>query len=283
MKKTITLILIAVFVTGFLTGCKKKDKGDPPVLPPVESMVIDFRNFENSGKSGEAPVPGSKDVENSNWLFAAGVAMIWKGVIVTALAIPASAFQAAVSRTPVYLDNKKWQWTYDVTVTVNQVSATYKARLTGQIRTSDVLWEMYISKEGAGAFAEFLWFSGTSNLDASSGQWIVNHSSQYPEPVLQIDWTKSGTSVGKITYTYVRSLTNQRVADPFNTSFIEYGLTTGTLNCYYKIYYHNEQGFASVDVEWSTSGKHGRVKSLAWFGNTSWYCWDGNYVNISCE
>lgn len=283
MNKVITLILLAAFATGFLTGCKKKDKGDPPVIPPVESMEIDFRNFEYSGKSGDAAVPGLKGIENSNWVFAAGVAMIWKGVIVTSVAVPAAALKAALTRTPVYLDNKKWQWTYNVTVSVNQVSTTYKARLTGQIQTNSVVWEMYISREGAGAFPEFLWFSGTSKPDASSGQWTVNHSSQYPEPVFQIDWIKSGATVGKITFTYVRALNNLRVPDPFKTSYIEYGTATGNLNAYYKVYYKNEQGFASVDVEWSTAGKHGRVRSVAWFGNPDWYCWDENYVNISCQ
>lgn len=282
MKKLVFLIVLLSFQVCLFTSCKK-DKGDPPVLPPVESMAIDFSNFETSGKS-EIQFPGIKGAENSNWLFAAGVAMVWKGVLVATLAVPVTAYQMAVSKTPVFLEKGKWQWSYDVSVTINQVTTTYKARLTGHIQTSNVVWEMYISKEGAGAFPEFLWFSGTSKLDATGGQWVVNHSAQFQEPVLQIDWTKSGALIGSVKYTYVRALNNNRVADPFRNSYIEYGLKSGTLNAYYKIYYYNLtlQQFVSVDVEWSTSAKNGRVKSLIWYGNDNWYCWDGNYNNITC-
>ena len=55
--------------------------------------------------------------------------------------------------------------------------STYTARLTGQIRTSDVAWKMYITKEGTGGFPEFVWFEGTSKLDGTGGQWILNQSS----------------------------------------------------------------------------------------------------------
>ena len=60
---------------------------------------------------------------------------------------------------------------------------------------------MYISREGIGAFSELLWYQGTSNLDGKSGQWVLNHSQAFPEPMLQIDWTVSGSDVGNIKYT----------------------------------------------------------------------------------
>lgn len=282
MKKLAILMLLILVPAGMFTSCKK-EKGDPPALPPIESMMIDFSNFESAGKS-DIPDYGIKAAENSNWLFAAGVATVWKGVLVATLAIPATAFQAAITRTPVYLDKDKWQWTYDVNITLNQISMTYKARLTGQKVANNAVWEMYISKEGTGAFPEFLWFSGTSKLDGTGGQWLVNHSAQYKEPVLQIDWTKSGALMGSVKYTYIRALNDTRVADPFKNSYIEYGLTSNTLNAYYKIDYYNLtlQQFVSVEVEWSTSGKNGRVKSPVWFGNDNWYCWDGNYNNVTC-
>ena len=70
----------------------------------------------------------------------------------------------AVNKTPGYLDNKTWEWSYDF----NIIGATYKARLTGQIRTTDVKWEMNISKNGIGAFDEILWYEGISKLDGTS-------------------------------------------------------------------------------------------------------------------
>ena len=93
-----------------------------------------------------------------------------------------------------------------------------KHSLTGEIRTSDVKWEMYISKEGIGAFSELLWYEGTSNLDGKSGQWILNHSQAFPEPMLQIDWKVTGEDVGYIKYTYIRDKKDDRTTDPFKTS-----------------------------------------------------------------
>ncbi len=241
MKKFFSLALILILSAGILNNCKK-DKGDPPVLPPMESMTIDFSNFASQKKSAEIADYG-KGTETSNWEFAATVAGFWKILMSTTLAIPVASFKIAINQTPVYLDTKTWQWSYNVSV----LGETYKARLTGQINTSDVTWKMYITKDGTNPFSEFVWFQGTSKLDGTSGQWILNQSAAVPEPILQIDWTKSGTSVGTVTYTFVKNL------DPFKTSYIEYGLTSSTLNAYYTIHYFNGIKFSDVNVEWNTT------------------------------
>jgi len=266
MKKLLSISLILILITVIPAGCKK-DKGDPPVLPPAESMTIDFSNFQLQ-KKGDA-----KGTENSAWEFSATVAAVWRIVVNTTLIVPVTAFQQAVSQTATYVSEKNWQWSYNVTVS----GSTYKARLTGEIRASDVAWKMYVSKEGTGAFAEFLWFEGTSKLDGTGGQWILNQSSTVPSAILQIDWTKTASEIGKITYTYVKN------GDALKTSYIEYGLTTGTLNAYYKVHYYTGVKFSDVDVEWSTTLKNGRVKSVDYFlGDTNWHCWDANKVNITC-
>ena len=272
MKKLFSLSLIIILCAGFLTSCKK-DKGDPPSLPPLESMTIDFTNFASLKKSGEM-INFGKGTETSNWEFAATAAGVWKLLITTTLAIPVTSFKLAIDQDPTFLETKTWQWSYTVSV----AAVTYKARLTGQIGSSDVTWKMYISKDATGgaSFAEFVWFEGTSKLDGTGGQWILNQSSSSPDPMLQIDWTKTGTSVGSIKYTYVRS------ADAFNASYIEYGLTTSTLNAFYNIHYYNGTKFSDVNVEWNTTTKNGRVKSLDYLGDSDWHCWDSNKINVTC-
>jgi hypothetical protein len=272
MKKILSFGLILLLTSVFFAGCKK-DKGNPPVLPPQESMNIDFSNFDTQKKSDEA-VSIQKGIENSNWEFAAGVASVWKLVINTTLIVPVTSFKLATDQVPVYLSENNWQWSYNLTV----ATVTYKARLTGEIRTSDVAWKMYIAREGTGSFPEFVWFEGTSKLDGTGGQWILNQSSASPTAILQIDWTKTDTSVGSIKYTYVKN------ADPFKTSYIEYGLTTGTLNAYYTIHYYNSTivKFSDVNVEWNTTTHNGRVKCLDYLGDTSWHCWDANKINSKC-
>lgn len=276
MKKIIALSLLALFLGSLMTSCKK-DKGSPPALPPEESMTIDFSNFESGKKSGDQ-VSLPKGVENSNWDFAAMVAGYFRLVIIGTLAVPVYSFTLAVDQAPAYVDDKTWQWSYTATL----LNVTYKARLTGQIRASDVQWKMYITREGTGGFPEFVWFEGTSLLDGTGGRWTLNHSSQFKEPLLQIDWTRTGTTVTSVKFTYVRTLNDNRVADPFKNSSIEYGRLTGTYNSYYEINYFNGLKFSAMRVEWNSTTRNGRVQCLDFFGNNNWNCWDGNLVNITC-
>ena len=267
------MILLTLTLSGVIFQSCKKEKGDPPVLPPSESMTIDFSNFEDA-KKGDASISVPKGTLTSNWEFAAGAAVIWKVIIFTTLAVPVFSFELAVDQTPIYLEDKTWQWSYNVSL----LSTTYKARLTGQIRTDDVQWKMYITKEGAGGFDEFVWFEGTSQLDGSEGQWIFYESPQNKVQVLQIDWSVSGSEVGMIKYTYTKA------GNPFKDSYIEYGLTSGSLNAYYTIHFYNTTflQFYDLNVEWNTTTHNGRVKCEKHFGDTEWYCWDGNFLNITC-
>jgi hypothetical protein len=278
MKKILILILSAILMAGLLTSCKKK-KGDPPVLPDEESMIIDFSNFE-IGKSADF-LALEKGVENSNWEFAATVAGYWKAILTGTLIVPVSAFKLAVDQSPEWIEENTWEWNYSASV----LSVTYNARLVGQIRASDVKWTMYISRTGTGEYPEFVWFEGTSDLSGNSGQWILNHSYTYQESLLQIDWTKTGDSMGTVKYEYVRSLNDNRETDTFNGSYIEYGVTSSTLDGYYSIHYYSStyQTFWDVDVEWSTVNYNGRVMCSPWFGDSDWHCWNSQLVNITCE
>lgn len=271
MKKIFSLIFIVALSSGFFPGCKK-DKGDPPVLPPQESMTIDFSNFTSTKKSADM-LPVQKGTNSANWDYAALVAGVWNVILTANLAVPVAAYKLAVNQTPVFIATKTWQWSYNVPVS----GATYKARLTGLIRASDVQWKMYITREGTNGFPEFLWFEGTSKLDGTGGQWILYENSQSPVAYLQIDWTKTGTTVGNIKYTYIKD------GDSFKTSFIEYGLTTTTLNAYYTIHYYDFgiADFTNVNIEWSTTKYNGRIKSSKYLLG-DWYCWDEQKLNTTC-
>lgn len=269
MKKVL-LVAVALLVTATVFNSCKKDNGDPPVLPPAGSMVIDFSNFASGKKSVQETISVT-GTENSNWEYSAVVVGFWNLILATQLAVPVASFSVAVDQTPVFIGDKTWQWSYSVPV----AAITYKARLTGQIAGDKVNWKMYLSREGTGGFAEFIWFEGTSDTKGSSGQWILKQSAAVQENYLQIDWTKSGTTVGSIKYTYLKN-------DSFKTSYIEYGLTTATLNAFFNVHYFNGAKFSDVNIEWNTTTKNGRVKSVDYLGDSNWYCWDSNRVNATC-
>jgi predicted small lipoprotein YifL len=274
MKNLFSLSLIIVMTALLLWGCE--NKGNPPELPPAESMTIDFSEFTSAKKS--VTISGDfksvNAVENTNWTIAATVAGVWNTILIANLAIPVAAFEKAIESKPSFVDTKKWQWQYSVTV----LAATYTARLTGEIMSDNIKWEMYISRDGVGGFAEFKWFEGTTALDGKSGQWILTHSQATQVPMLQIDWEKTGTEVGNIKYTYIKT------GEAFKDSYIEYGLTTASLNAFYNIHFYetNKAKFVDVNIEWSTTAHNGRIKAADYFQNTSWHCWDGNGNDINC-
>ncbi len=270
MKKLMSLMLILILTVSINSSCKKENKGVAPALPPMESMSIDFSNFTSQKKAVDQ-IFVQKGVETGNWDFASTVALVWESIINTTLVIPVTTFKLASGSDPVFVASKTWQWSYSSTV----AGTAYNAKLTGQITASNVLWEMHITQEGTGGFTDFLWFSGTSKLDGTGGQWTLNQSPASAAAMLQIDWTYTGGSIATIKYTYVKD-------DSFKNSYIEYGLTTNPLNAYYTINYFNNVKFSDVNIEWNTSTFNGRVKSIDYMGDSNWYCWDENKVNITC-
>jgi hypothetical protein len=280
MRKVLLLSLLILVGFAWNSGCRK-DKGDPPVLPPAESMIINFSDFASGKKSSPDP-GGIKGVENSSWEFAALVAGYWNTIIKTTLTVPFAAYTKATQTNASYVSENLWQWSFNLSITTNQTTSTYKCRLTGEIRVTDVQWKMYVSGEGTNTFPEFVWLEGTSQKDASSGNWIIYHSQQFPEEVLHIDWTKSGNEISSVIYNYVRNLNNSRQSDPFKGSYITYGTTSNALDRFYDIHYFNGISFSDVRIEWNSASKEGRIRSLAYFGNNNWYCWNSNQINVVC-
>jgi hypothetical protein len=281
MKKAIYLLAVVVLLSLTVVGCKK-DKGKPPVLPPYESMSIDFSDFQAGKKSADL-FTAAKDVPDpdENFTFSATVAGIWNTILTVNLVVPVTAFKLAENSSPKWIADKTWQWNYSVT----GITGTYKARLVGKIQATNVKWEMYIKREGSGAFDEFMWFEGTTASDGKSGQWILSYDNTKPVPYLRIDWTKTGTTIGTVKYTYIREQNDAGGADPFKNSYIEYGLTSASLNGYYTVHIYESlviQDFVDVFIEWNTTAGNGHVKALYKFGDNNWHCWDTERNNTPC-
>jgi hypothetical protein len=270
MKKLFSLFMVIFTLSFCLISCKK-DKGDPPLLPPYESMIIDFSNFSSQAKSSVQD-PGLKGVNNSNWEFASKVANGWESVINSTLGVPMASLKVTSAYEPGYLSEKTWQWSYSFTSS----GESYKARMVGEIGSEDVLWKMYISKEGTGAYTDFLWFEGTSVSDGSVGEWKVKESNTSPVEIFRIAWTATGQEVSTVRYEYMKS-------GNLKGSYIKYGLKTGELNAYYDVHYYESSlaKFSDVNIEWNSTTKNGRVKSTDYLLG-SWYCWDSNKVNVPC-
>lgn len=270
MKKLLSIILIIILEAGLLTNCKK-DKGDPPILPPYASMVIDFNNFTSMKKSSDLQA-AVKGTESSTWEFAAGVAGVWYTLITSNILVPLASYQAAVNYKASYVSENLWQWSYEF----SRSSITYKAKLQGKISTNSVTWKMYITLEGTGGYQEFLWIEGTSKTDGSGGQWDFKQSPQSATALFQTDWTKSGDEVTSVKYTYVKN-------DTSKDSYINYTQnTSGAFDSGYNIHFSNGL-YSDAGIEWNVTTMDGRLKCVDYLQDDLWYCWDTNKINKVCD
>jgi hypothetical protein len=283
MKKLVSYFLAISIIYLISVSCETKKDSTPPDLPPYESMFVDFSKFKVSDtKSAVEDLKNVQTDSMSNFHFAQGNVFVFSLILGVTLAVPVATFANSFNQQALFLGDATWQWSSDYEV----LGGVYHARLTGQVRASDVKWVMNVSRTGIGAFDEFIWYQGTSLNDGSGGQWILNYSQQFPEPMLQIDWERTGSEVGMIKYTNVRELNDNRTANVHFNDWIEVGRTDNAMDSYYTIHVFNEwpvNDFIDVDIEWSSTEYYGHVKSELYYGNTDWHCWDGYGYDISCE
>ena len=283
--KSSTKIIYAMFALAltFMVSCEKSNDStetDAVILPPYESMAIDFDDFlDNSSNSGKTVTTTNK--VGNNWLYPRIVVGIWNTALFTNLAVPIASFKSAFSHEALSLGDQKWQWSY----TVDGFTSQYVARLTGELSGDVVIWEMYVTKTGIGAFEEFLWFSGESQKDGTKGHWVFNESVERPNKMLRIDWERESDEIGSIKYSWVRELNEEESDDLFKGSYLEYGLQESDYNVFYNIHAYDEnmEAFVDVNIEWSNSNFNGRVMAPSYFEDEAWHCWDSNGDDIACE
>lgn len=277
--RTKLLTLLIFLVPLSFSSCQKDDTIQAPTIPPAGTMVIDFGNLVDANKSGAISEnePGTK----TNWLLSATTVGVWNVIIGTTFAVPVAAFKASFNQTPSKINNTTWEWSYSV----DGFTSQYSARLVGTLQTDLVKWEMYVSKTGVDSFDDFLWIEGTSALNGQSGQWLLNHSAEFPEKTIQIDWQKEDDAVGNIKYTYVRELNSESQTDNFNGSYLIYGLQDNTFDAFVTVHAYNNQteDFTDSFIEWNRSDFSGHVKAEYFYNDTEWHCWDSSGNNVDCN
>lgn len=267
------LLLVLVCLCITLAGCDSSDNdsdSDAPQIPPASTMVIDFDDFQAQGSQSLTSAYGPMSLLSyTNWGHAALSAGVWNSLITAGLTVPVAVFLESFNHDPEKLSDGLWAWTYDLWVG----SLKYTAKLTGQLLSDKVQWEMFISK--AGDYTEFNWFSGENNLLITQGEWILRNSPDDPADFIRIDWNRNNIiDTGNIRYT------NIVPNGPENGGYIFYGNdATGIYNAYYDIYDKGAENL--TDIEWNTITKEGRVKDSRHFGDDDWHYWDENFQNIN--
>ncbi len=280
MKVKFFILIFSVTLLFFTSCDDTSENTDAPNLPPEGSMVMDFEDF-NQTTTKSISTFNTKQAPIGNWFYSAAVVSVWNTALFTTLAVPVASFKTAFNHKAVFKGNGLWEWKY----TVNGFTSQYTARLTGELAGNEVHWEMHITKTGIGAFDEFMWFSGVSNVDGKSGYWLLNHSAAFPENMLRIDWIVENDEIGNVKYTYVRNLNDNRNTDKFNGSNIIYGLQNGDFDAFYKVhaYDYDRNAFVDVDIEWNRTNNNGHVMASYYFGDSNWHCWNSQGEDEDCN
>lgn len=269
-KKYISFFLISLFLVA---SCKDDEINNPlenpPEMPPVSSMKMDFNVFPS-----QQLLPKISDSDTSsfsNWFFASIKATAWHTLLSVGMSIPVSAFTASFNYDAEQLEDGRWLWSYEFTP-LGGIKHT--ASLYGEVSTAGVVWEMYITK--AGVYDNFLWFSGESDLLATEGTWTINAEPNNPTPWIGIEWERNTSdSTGNIKFTNIVPNGNE------NGGYIYFGTTTNDdYNAFYEIYNRGMDNL--ISIQWNRNTHTGRVMDENHFGDSEWHCWDENLTNIDC-
>jgi hypothetical protein len=258
------LLFVLAIVVLTVGGCN--DVSEAPTIPPEETFVISFEDFQET--NGLTTLATGNQ---SNWNYAAGVVGGWSIIIRVELAVPIAAFRASFHNIPLQQDDGSWLWSYSVNID----GSIYTAELHAQSITEGVHWAMNISKEGE--YEDFLWYYGECDLPATEGFWILRRSPADPTDLLQINWSRNiSTGTHAVRYTNI-------VPDGLeNGGYIDTRYTDGVpYNHIWDVYNKGEDNHTYI--EWSSTTREGRVKDFKLFGDDDWHCWDSDRLNVTCS
>ena len=273
-RKSLSFVLI-VSMTLFLmlSNCTKDStspKEEPPPSPPEASLVMDLKALPDT--SSLAPLlEGKNTLTYANWGWSALNVAFWNAAITLTMIVPVAAFGATINVEPELQSDGRWLWTKNFTV----AGVVHTAKLYGKTVTDGVEWEMYISKDGA--YTDFKWYTGFSNLPVNEGTWTLYRDPNNPVEFLSIEWHYNRQQdTGDIQYT------NIVPNDPENGGYIYYEKTNNSpFNAGYDIY--NKGMDNLTEMEWDRTAHDGRVRDPLHFGDTDWHCWDMNLMDTVCQ
>ena len=259
------MAILSVLLMVFMASCEKEPVEDRPGLPPAESLIMDFSDFQ------EMPGNRKSTISYEHFTHAFLNVAYWNLFTSVTLALPVTAYGYALQQDPNYEGNYTWKWVYDFT----WGNQTYTAQLTGKrISNDEFSMEMVIALK---AFPDqgFKWFDGIVRYDHTHAAWnLYKEVEGQPVKIIEVEWNKNfETDEGDITYTYVEPQQNE------TGSYIMYEENPGET---YDAAYTISLSSGLINIEWNRTTKAGRIKDPVKFPGTEWNCWDVNLVDMNC-
>jgi hypothetical protein len=246
---------VLVFFTVIILACEKEKKSSAPELPPLSTFSIQVGDFSTQKAAGSY----------GNFLTAVLATGYWNTVLTAYLAVPVASYAEAFHHPAQRLDNNTWEWTYQVLVQ----DTTYTANLFAFIETNAINMEMHISKEGG--FQDFVWYTGTFNLQRTEGQWTIQDNPETDMTWLNIIWHYDYEAK-----TFDVQYTNVYSTGDYKDSYIKYGIRNdNAYDAFYNIYSSPDDKTYEIDL--NTTTNEGRI-----YYEALWHCWDATLQDMIC-
>ncbi|MBN1387822.1 MAG: hypothetical protein JW965_05200 [Bacteroidales bacterium] len=257
------VFLLVISMIMFNTSCKKKDKpGEEPELPPKESLIMDFSDFDSR--------PDQKGTTYNNFVYSFLNVAFWSTISAGSLALPAAAYGSLLSQDASYLGDNTWEWKYNFTFDQEDYIATLTAK---RLNNEEFSMEMVVAEESSPT-AGFKWFDGIVRYDHTSASWNVYKNPASPVKIIEVDWTKNyEENTSSLTYVYVEPGQGE------TGSSITLGKDP---SLDYNAWYTIDLSAETIDIQWDMITKAGRVRNEDYFQDTDWHCWDANLADIEC-
>ena len=271
MKKKIILaniflLMIIISSVLFITSCDKENLDERPDLPPVESLIMNFSDFQQQPATSKGIV-----ATYNNYSYAYFTVFFWNTFTTVTLVLPVTAYGYALQQEPVYLGDSKWEWSYEVT----WGALEYVATLTGErLNNEEFSMEMSIALASV-PNVRFVWFDGVVRYDHTSATWNMYKSDDGTSvKIIEVMWEKDfETEVTSLKYTYIEPGQDE------TGSYICYGLNPEMV---YDASYTVSLSGSMINIEWDSETKAGRVKNPDYFVDSAWHCWNNLLEDIDC-
>lgn len=264
MKKFYIIAASAICALVLLCGCEKEKETTVPTPPSLETLKLPL--------PAEATTKANGEVSEAFKFVVNGVLYNWSLIYNSLIDIPVHGFELVINTTPEQIGNNKWKWESSF----KDGLKTYAVDLFGTVVGDMVNWELQVSSDGILGFQNYTWITGTSALDGSHGNWMVNVSPTDTQVLVNLDWLCSEGQVQTVKLTYELNRLYAGILANFNGSSITYSrLATDPAytNSLVSHYNHQGLGFWDVIIEWNDAAGTGRVCSQNNWGNTEWHIW----------
>ena len=260
-------ILLAITLLIVSTSCDNEPTENRPELPPLESLMMTFADFD-----GPIALTKASGEPHLHFNYAFTSLVFWSGASALTMALPVAAYTYALEQGVEYLGDNSWEWNYSFQSSGLDYTATLTAT---RINNEEFSLEMMIASS-ATPDQGVRWFDGVVRYDHTQANWTIYKDGSIE--VLEVAWTKDKElGDASLLYTYVEP-------DMIETgSYISYDYAPLEV---YDASFTLSRSTGTTLIQWNTTSKEGRVQDEARFGDAEWMCWDSlemGLVDKVCE